>query len=99
MYFHYKHSIKFIKKIVILTSDARPVNQLFGASGRFFHSGSQMMSLQFQSFNVLSHCRSNNKSIVLLVHLTLKFIAQHLQISSWTKWSTSEKDSCMGPYA
>ena len=45
MYFHYMQSVKFIKKIVVPTSDARPVNQLFGASGRFFHSGSQLCNV------------------------------------------------------
>ena len=44
MHFHYMKSIMFIKKIVVPTSDAHPVNQLFGASGRFSHSGSHLLS-------------------------------------------------------
>ena len=46
MYFHYMKSIKFIKIFVVPTSDACIENQLFGASGMFYHSGSQIITSQ-----------------------------------------------------
>ena len=50
MYFHYMKSTKFIKIFVVPTSDACIENQLFGASGMFYHSGSQLVFLIYKIF-------------------------------------------------
>ena len=65
MYFHYMKSIKFIKIFVVPTSDACIENQLFGASGMFYHSGSHMLLLSPPLDSVLSKGQQSLRGSVL----------------------------------